>query len=42
MKLTTDEKLRIYREILKRYEAEDDPMAIVQRRLIAALEREPK
>ena len=40
MKPTTDELLAIYRRSLARYEATGDPMAVVQKRLIARLELE--
>jgi hypothetical protein len=38
MKLTTTQKLTIYRRTLARYEETGDPMASVQRQLIKALE----
>ena len=40
MKPTTDELLAIYRRSLARYEETSDPMAVVQRRMIARLELE--
>ena len=40
MKPTTDELLVIYRRSLAKYEATGDAVAVVQRRLIAQLERE--
>ena len=40
MKPATDDLLVIYRRSLAKYEATGDDMAVVQRRLIAQLERE--
>lgn len=40
MKPTTLELIQIYSATLVKYEATGDPMAVVQRRLIAQLERE--
>lgn len=40
MKPTREEKLAIYRRVLRKYEAEGDPKADIQRRLIARLEQE--
>ncbi len=40
MKLSAEQKLAIYRPVLARYERDGDPMAEVQRKLIAALEKE--
>jgi hypothetical protein len=42
MKLTTNQKLTIYRRTLARYEETDDLMAHVQRQLIEALEAKEK
>jgi hypothetical protein len=42
MKLTTNQKLTIYRRTLARYEETNDPMAPVQRQLIEALELKAK
>jgi hypothetical protein len=42
MKLTTNQKLTIYRRTLARYEETNDPMASVQRQLIEALEIKAK
>jgi hypothetical protein len=42
MKLTTNQKLTIYRRTLARHEETNDPMAFVQRQLIEALEIKAK
>jgi len=42
MKPSTEQLLAIYRQALRKYEAEGDPKAEVQRRLIARLESELK